>query len=118
MPTGIYIRTKPKTQKQLEAARTAGRKTGAQNIKMAHKLPASDAQREAWRKIGLSTKGKPKPHKGNVFGNDIIKHHNDLCHGAERPDDITYMTQSQHLSLHHKIRVENGTHHFLTKNRQ
>lgn len=60
-------------------------------------------------------KGKLNPHKGNVFGDDIVEHHNDLCHGALRPDDITSMPLSDHARLHGKLRMEDGTHPFISR---
>lgn len=97
----------PRTEKQLSATRG--------NIKIAHKLPRTQKQIEASRKLGSSAKGKPNPHGPRVFGDDIIEHHNDLKHGAERPDDITLMTHAEHSSLHNKLRIETGTHNFLAK---
>lgn len=113
MPKGVYKRSK----KQLEAL-AKGREIGR---KISHKLSRTQAQIENARRMGLNNKGKlkgkPNPHKGNVFGNDIICHHNDLCHGAERPDDITRMINSEHLSLHRKLEVKNGTHPWQNQKR-
>lgn len=81
----------PRTQKQIATCRMNGRKVG--------KLP--------------NRKGSLNPHKGNVFGDTFVCHHNDLCHGAERPDDITYMSQREHQKLHSNLQVQNGTHPFL-----
>jgi len=116
MPTGVYVRTKPKTEKFLSAARENVKKAA----EVAHKLPRTlaqidntyrmgqapksekqiEASRENGRKNGLSCTGKPHPHGPTVFGDDIIEHHNDLCHGAERPDDVTSMTSSEHMKFH------------------
>lgn len=87
----------PKTQKQKENARNMGKKYGKMALKIAHKLPKSAKQLANSR-------------KAQVFANDIIKHHNDLCHGEIRPDDITLMTHSEHAKLHMQLHIENGTH--------
>ena len=118
MPVGVYPRSQkqlealdrgrrlPRTPKQIEACRRNGRKVG--------NLPNTSAKQiEGCRKLGLAAKGKPNPHKGNVFGNSIVEHHNDLCHGAERPNDVSHMTLSEHHSLHNNLKVKNGTHPFL-----
>ena len=98
MPRGVWIShakqieharemgKAPKTPKQLEASRVNARIAG----KIACRLPRTPRQLE-----------------GRIFGNDIIKHHNDLCHGAERPDDVTSMTSSEHIRLHAKLRCQN-----------
>lgn len=91
MPKGVYIRTKE------------------------HKRAVSKVM--IGNKNASGNQGQPHPHAGNVFSDTIIEHHNDLVHGAERPDDVTHMTMSKHMSLHNKLRVENGTHHLLAKNR-
>lgn len=102
MPSGVYVRTELQSENQ------------RQHALRLHKLPRSKKQLKATRKMGLlSNKGR----EGTVFGDDIIEHHNDLCHGAERPDDVTYMTSSKHWSLHNNVRVQNGTHNLLRKNR-
>ncbi len=142
MPSGVYIRTKPRTQKQLEHARRMGKlaKTEAQldhcrelnkqprtqlqreasrkNGRKAGLLSKTEKQREACRKLGLNSKGKPHPHGPTLCADTIIEHHNDLKHGVLRPDDVVYMTNSEHTSLHDNLRVKNGTHPFLTKNRK
>lgn len=65
-----------------------------------HKLPQTPKQLEtALQNLGIM-KGKPYPHEGNIFGDDIVEHHNDLCHGAERPDDVSYITSREHSRLH------------------
>ena len=90
----------PRTQKQLATYCENGRKVG--------KLPRTKKQLETVRE---NIKGI------YVFANTIVEHHNDLCHGTERPDDVTYMTSSEHISLHNNLRVQNGTHPFLASNR-
>ena len=136
MPSGVYVRTKPISEKQL-AALSKGRE-------IASKLPKTAKQKETSRKNFIKAtkasaslprttkqvetayingcnhgyqKGQPHPHEGTVFANDVVKHHNDLQHGAERPDDITPMTLSEHMRLHNKLRVNNGTNPFLRENR-
>ncbi len=131
MPSGVYIRTKPKTEKQLQACRKLGklprtvkqkertqkqrecarelcrklnklprtkaqREAARENIRKLHKLPRTEKQRETSRKNGLNA----------VFANDIVEHHNDLKHGALRPDDVSYITCSEHTKLHWKLRRE------------
>lgn len=98
MPSGVYIRTKPITEVQREASRKNGRKAGT--------LPKTEKQIEHARTMGL-----------NNHADTIIEHHNDLCHGAEDPDDTTYMIMKDHSSLHAKLRVQDGTNPFLSKNR-
>lgn len=101
MPTGIYKRSEqqlrqfrelhksPKSPKQLKAL--------AKGRKIAHKLPRTEAQlrvcRENGRKVGLSNNADM-----------IVKHHNDLQHGALRPNDITLLSLSEHTALHSKLR--------------
>ena len=148
MPKGIYIRTKPhwnkglnkktdirmaklsetnkhsdKVRKHLENLHKQPRtlaQLGAcrENGVKVSKLPNTQKQREVARKTGLNNKGKLNPHGPTLFGNTIVEHHNDLCYGAERPDDITLMTSSEHLSLHNNLRIQNGSHHFLNKKRK
>ena len=91
MPTGVYVRTKPNSQKQRDAARQAGRKNGAKNIKKAN---------ETGKNRGNGFDKKP------LMGKDLVEHHNDFCHGAERPDDITIMTNSEHTRLHAKLQYQ------------
>ncbi len=81
-----------------------------------HKLPRSAAQMKSARRLGELPK---LPRNGQrIFPNTMAEHHNDLCHGALRPDDVTYMTFKKHGNLHAKLQLENGTHNFLTKNRR
>lgn len=117
MPTGIYIRSKqqiqqareslqklnqlPKTQKQREASRKNIKKVHGWNTGLTKKTDV----RIAAGAIAISKAAKGK-NRGNGFdkkalmGNDIIKHHNDLCHGVEDPDDVSYMTSREHSRLH------------------
>ena len=88
---------RPKTKAQRDAARISGRR----NMEIMKSLPRTEAQRAASRRNGR--KLVSNPHKGLVFANGIIEHHNDLCHGRERPDDITPMTLSEHSRLHGKL---------------
>jgi len=92
------IRRGPKTQKQLEASR--------ENVRKLHKLPKTEKQIKAASKLG------------RISANTIVEHHNDLCRGAERPDDVNLMSLSEHTTLHNKLKVENGTHHWLSKYRK
>ena len=96
MEAGRKVGKLPRTQKQIETARENCRRIG--------KLPRTEKQLAILRTT-------------RIYANDIICHHNDLQHGTERPDDVAYMTASEHTSLHANLRVENGTHHFLRKNR-
>jgi len=136
MPRGVYKRTKSSSVKQLEAlskgrnlpktakqlrALSEGRKfptltrkrieASQRNAYKAHKLPRTQKQLEASRNAL-----KPYIGKANVHGDDIVEHHNDLQHGALRPDDVTLMTLSEHTTFHNKLKVENGTHNLLRKN--
>jgi len=132
MPRGIYIR-KPLTEEHKKAisegmlrspkAQAASRETIKKATQIASKLPRTQRQIEAChqngRKNGSASKGKHRPsHGGRVFADDTVKHHNDLCHGAERPDDIALMTMSEHSRFHANLRIENGTHHWLVENRE
>lgn len=139
MPRGIYIRTKwhkeiacrnlekakgvghkyPISEKQLKACRKNQKKA----TEAARKLPKGEAHRKAAREnmIKCNTEGKALGHgfdKKALTGRTIIKHHHDLCHGAERPDDVVYMTHSEHVRLHSKLQLQNGTHNFLKENRE
>ena len=133
MPKGVYIRTEkqietirelgklPKTQAQIEA----GRENLKRGREIAQKLPKSQKQIEACRSTGKLPRTQKQMEnarknlkKGLVFGNTIIKHHNDLQHGILKPHDVSYMTSSEHSRLHANMRVENGTHHFLNQNRE
>ncbi len=89
----------PRSAKQIEHTRKLGKGPRTQK-----QIATS---RELCRKMGL-----------NTTSDTIVGHHNDLCRGEERPDDITYMSHGEHTSLHAKLRVENGTHHWLAKNRK
>lgn len=116
MPRGVYVRTekdiqricelnkRPKTPRQIEHSRRIG------------KAPRTEKQREASRnniqKINLNNIGKPNPHKATVFADTIVEHHNDYQHGALRPNDISFMSHSEHSRLHANLRVKNGTHNF------
>jgi len=125
MPKGVWkdsekqmqhirgLHKRPRTQKQIEAFH--------QNLKKARevacKLPRTEKQIEAGRKlgqVGANQKGKPK--------NYIVRHHNDLCHGKKDPNNVTYMSHSEHCRLHttlrNKLKIENGTHNFLARNRR
>ncbi len=81
MPKGVWIRT----EEQMQQVRELG------------KAPKTEKQREASRKIGRRI---------NINGDTIIKHHNDLCHGAERPDDVMIMNHSEHCRLHGKLQCQ------------
>ncbi len=97
MPRGVYIKRKSPSKKQLEA------------LKIAHKLPRSEKQMEhAHQNI--------KEGKCRIFANDIVKHHNDLCRGKLRPDDITLMTLSEHFSLHTQYRKRDRKGRFIAVN--
>lgn len=104
----------PRSEKQLESSREKGRKIGS--------LPRTQNQIEACRKTGKLPKTKVQiesaRRKNRINANTIVEHHNDLCHGAERPEDVDCITLSEHGKLHANLRVENGTHHLLTKNRE
>lgn len=117
MPTGVYIRSKeqiqqicerlcklnqrPKTQKQREASRNNINKVHGWNSGLTKKTDV----RIAAGAIAISKAVKGK-NRGNGFdkkallGDDIVCHHNDLCHGALRPDDISHMTNRKHCRLH------------------
>lgn len=131
MPKGVYIRTEeqlallksyseiarklPKTKAQLAASLKTCRKMSLSNKGRdrtsaeieAYQRPRTLAQIESGHKAGLLRKGKPNPHKGNVFADDIVEHHNDFCHGVERPDDITLMIHSEHSRMHAKLQCVN-----------
>lgn len=121
MPKGVWTRTeeqmqqirelgkRPKTLIQIETARKTGRRVGLSNKGKPKSKPKTQKQIESAIKCFRGTK---------IFADDIVKHHPDLCHGAERPDDVTSMTNSEHISLHNRLRVENGTHNWLSKNRK
>lgn len=108
MPTGVYERTEEEMQRVRELCKrpiTAAQiKVRRENVRKATeascKLPRTKNQLESL------------PH-----ADTIVKHHNDLCRGVERPDDITLITHSEHMSLHNNLRVQNGTHNLLAKNR-
>ena len=104
----------PKTEKQWEQFRALCKMPRSQkqieNLRKLNERPRTQVQCEA----GLRNLDKGR----NITRNTIVEHHNDLCHGAERPDDITLMTSSEHHRLHANIRVQNGTHPFLGKNRE
>lgn len=102
MSSGVYIRTekhrkamcgRSPSQKQLKA--------GLKNLKIARTLRRTQKQLESSRKMGLSNHAAT-----------IIKHHNDLCHGAKNPNDVSFMSHSEHSRLHANLRVKNGTHNF------
>lgn len=95
-----------------KACSEVGRKTGPKNIKATHRLPRTQKQIEASRKLGRKYGSKNSPK-----ADTIVCHHNDLCHGKERPDDVTYMTNREHVGLHSRLRVANGTLPLLAKNR-
>ena len=122
MPKGVYKRTEkhlqqiheniqkmaklPRTQKQIQASRENGYKAG--------KLPKTQKQRITARENGCKCALKTK---GKSWTNIIVCHHNDLCHAAERPKDVTYMIHSEHNRLQANLRVRDGTHNFLPGNR-
>lgn len=139
MPIGVYKRTKwhieiacrnlekakgvprkyPISEKQLKACRENQKKA----VEAGRKLPRTEAHRKAARENMLKCHKEGK-HLGHGFGKKprtgqtIIRHHNDLQHGAERPDDVTYMSHSEHVRLHSRLQLEDGTHNFLTKNKR
>jgi hypothetical protein len=73
----------PRTMKQIESARRMGK-----------------AVKTLRQRIASRNNGK----HGKLSKDTIIQHHNDLCHGAERPDDITCMSHGGHSRLHAKLR--------------
>lgn len=93
------------TETDRENRRKRARKMG--------KAPKTQKQRQAsrehFRKLGKLPKTK-KQLAIRVFGDDIVKHHNDLCHGKLRPDDVTYMRGRDHNRLHINLMIQNGTH--------
>lgn len=96
MPKGVYKRTK------------RHREISRENACKLNKLPKSEAHKKANREnmIKCHKEGKHLGHgfdKKPLMGQDIIKHHNDLKHGAERPDDVIYMSSSDHCRLHAKL---------------
>lgn len=116
MPSGIYKRTekhiqricelnkRPKTPRQIEHTRRMGKAPRTEK--------QCEASREKGRKMSLNNIGKPNPHEGTVCASDIVKHHNDLCHGAKNPNDVIFMSHSEHCRFHANLRVKNGTHNF------
>ena len=108
MAKGVYIRTKPKSKKQMQQIRELGQKPKTQNqlratrqnVKKAQKKAQSVPRTKAQRKAVLENIKDVR-----VFADTIVKHHNDLCHGAKDPDDVTYMTSSEHMRLHANIRI-------------
>lgn len=114
--------TAPKTDKQREASRKTGRKNVKLAQKIAYSLPRSIKQKKQfydlsqrprteaqWKAIYRNLK------KAGVFADSIIKHHNDLCHGTLRSDDITYMTHSEHGRLHMELRIKYGNPPWIKK---
>jgi hypothetical protein len=115
MPKGVYVRT----EKAKEACRETCRKMSLSNKnrprtpvelialrknaknarEAALKLPRTQAQRDASRKaayqMGLSNNA-----------DTIVKHHNDLTHGALRPDDVSYMSAREHNRFHAKLQCQ------------
>jgi hypothetical protein len=82
--------------------------------------PRSEATKA---KISATLKGRPQPRpyvqslkmwatrRANdnhrfAYGDKMITHHNDLCHGALRPDDTTKMSHREHSRLHCLIRCQ------------
>ncbi len=112
MPRGIYIRTKPTwgkgLTKKIDPRMAKISKTLSETLKHLSRTPT---QIESGQRVGLSNKGRS-------LANTIIEHHNDLCHGAKDPNDVTYMAHSDHSRLHANLQLENGTHPFLAKNRE
>ena len=121
MPRGVYIRTKSKTKKQIEWMRELGKRPKTQKQRdsacktikiaseVARKLPRSAAQIENMRKVGKDF---------SLCAETIVEHHNDLCHGAKDPDNVNYITNSEHARFHANLRVQNGTHPWLAHNRE
>ena len=119
MPRGVYIRT--------EKAKEIIRRNMDKGREISWKLPRTEVQLttccENGRKAGLSNKGRSSTQKqiesGRKMGqaDSIDCHHRDLQHGAIRPDDVIYMTHSEHSKLHAEIHLKGGTHNFLPKNR-
>jgi len=118
-PLGIYKRSKkqiehtrqmgkaPRTEKQLEAWR--------KHCRQMAKLPRTEKQMRHICQVNLAKKGKPSPYKGIASGDNIVKHHNDLCHGCSRPNDIILMTRSEHSSLHSKLTSRDFFGKFMKK---
>lgn len=105
MPTGVYRRT--------EKHKKIARKNIAKAREVALKLPRTLIQREVCRKMGKAAKTQKQRESirelgkiPNIFADTIIEHHNDLCHGAERPDDVSCMTNSEHGKLHAKLQCQ------------
>lgn len=106
----------PRTQRQIESARELcrelGKKYGKINVKKSHKLSRTQKQRDASRRACLKLHKLPRTqkqieaaHKPKVFGDDIVCHHNDLCRGKLRPDDVMYISHREHLRLHAKLQA-------------
>jgi len=67
----------------------------------------------SWNK-GLTSESHPgvavcaKNRRGKLHpsltSDTIIEHHNDLCHGKLRPNDVTYMTHAEHSRFHAGLR--------------
>lgn len=101
----------PKTQKQREASHKTGRKYWQIAQKVAASLPRTEKQKHQFYDLSQRPRTKAQWQaiyknlkKAGVFAKDIVKHHNDLCHGTKRPDDITLMTHSEHCRLHSNLR--------------
>lgn len=119
MPTGIYKRTQKhrKATREGQLKSSKAQKAFRESAQKLHKLPRTEKQLynsakmgklpktslqiETTRKMGLSN-----------HGDMIVKHHNDLCHGAERPDDVAEMTLSQHSKLHAEYRARDNNARF------
>lgn len=106
----------PKTDKQREASRKTGRKYVKIAQKVGASLPRSYKQKKQFYELSQRprTEAQRKAsyqnlEKAGVFAETTVKHHNDLCHGALRPDDVTYMTHSKHGRLHMELRIKDGT---------
>lgn len=108
MPKGVYVRTeeqKKVLRRNFELARQrpitetqhiAVCKNAEKAREAALKLPRTQTQREASRrnarKMGL-----------NNNMDTIVEHHKDLCHGKLKPDDVIYISASEHNRLHAKL---------------
>lgn len=60
-------------------------------------------------------KEKEPSRKGRVFADSIVEHHNDLQHGAIRPNDTNLMSHSEHTRLHSKKRCRDNKGKFIKK---
>jgi len=88
---------KPRSVKQLAVSKAPRTKKPLATLKQLRSYPRTEKQ------LAILAAARAMPKKP-VSAESIDCHHNDLCHGAKRPEDIIHVTHAEHARIHSQFR--------------